>query len=735
MDLRRLFHPRSVAVIGASESEGSYGGQTLVNLETLSYRGRVWAVNPKRSRVHGFECFPSLGDLPEVPDAVVVSVPAASVPAVIEEAGALGSGGAVVYGAGFAEVEGGRELERELIAAARRHELPVCGPNGNGIVSYPERVALWGDALPPREAGGVAIVSQSGNQAVNAISVDRGLRFHTVVSCGNAAVLEAADFLHFLAEEEGVRSVALNLEDDGNGARLCEALAACADAGIGVAVLKVGASEAGASAAAAHTGAVAGDQRVFHALLEEAGAAIAADFHDLLELAKALALRRAPWPHKARDRQADRAVAGETSGLAVLTCSGGDSSAAADEGDRHGLEFPDFSTATRSRLGELLPTAATVANPLDYTAMVWGDRELLREMIAAVADDPAIERVLVFYDEPFGLEGDTKESWDAVLDGILAGAEVASVPVLVSSTLPELLQDHAAARMVDAGVPPIAGLRTGVACAAALGREPGDPERLREIAALARRAAAQPPSPSHHKPRDLLADRASDVRADRAPWFSEHTAKELLRDAGLPVVEGRLASDADEAAAILSELGAPVVAKLSDEELQHKSELGALELDLVTEAQVRDAHGRLLSLGRGAVLVERHVPTGVELLVAARRDAVVPSLAVGLGGIWTEAFDDAAVIPLPASPARVERALRGLRGAELLTGGRGRPELDLGEAARVAAATGEVLFGADLELVELNPVVVYEDGAIVVDALAQATTAIAPAARRAAVTR
>ena len=226
-----------------------------------------------------------------------------------------------------------------------------------------------------------------------------------------------------------------------------------------------------------------------------------------------------------------------------------------------------------------------------------------------------------------------------------------------------------------------------------------------------------------------------DEHATDTRWLSEHAAKELLRDAGLPVVEGRLASDADEAAAILSELGAPVVAKLSDEELRHKSELGALELDLVTEAQVRDAHGRLLTLGRGAVLVERHVPTGVELLVAARRDAVVPSLAVGLGGIWTEAFDDAAVIPLPASPARVERALRGLRGAELLTGGRGRPELDLGAAARVAATTGEVLFSADLELVELNPVVVYEDGAIVVDALAQATTAIAPAASSAAVTR
>jgi acetate---CoA ligase (ADP-forming) len=718
VDLRRLFHPRSVAVVGASESEGSYGGQTLINLGTLSYDGQVWGVNPKRSSVHGYKCFPSLGDLPEVPDAVVVSVPAASVPAVIDEAGALGSGGAVVYGAGFAEVEGGQELERELIAAARRHELPVCGPNGNGIVSYPDRVALWGDALSARDAGSVAIVSQSGNQAVNAISVDRGLRFHTVVSCGNAAVLEAADFLHFLAEEEGVRSVALNLEDDGDGARLCDALAACADAGIGVAVLKVGASEAGASAAAAHTGAVAGDQRVFRALLEEAGAAIAADFHDLLELAKALALDQAPR---------------RSGGLAVMTCSGGDSSAAADEAATMGIEFPPLAESTNDSLRELLPTAATVANPLDYTAMAWGDRELLRDMIAAVADDPAIERVLVFYDEPFGLEGDTKESWEAVLDGILAGAEIASVPVLVSSTLPELLQDHAAARMVDAGVPPIAGLRTGVACAVTLGREPGDPDRLREIGALARRAHQS--GSFDPKPRDLLANRALDVGADRAHWFSEHGAKQLLRDAGLPVVEGRLASDADDAAGILSELGAPVVAKLSDVELRHKSELGALELDLVTEAEVRDAHGRLLSLGRGAVLIERHVPTGVELLVSARRDAVVPSLAVGLGGIWTEAFDDAAVIPLPASPGRVERAIRGLRGAGLLTGGRGRPELDLGAAARVAASTGEVLFSADLELLELNPVVVYEDGAIVLDALAQATTASAPAASNAAVIR
>jgi acyl-CoA synthetase (NDP forming) len=721
VDLQRLFDPRSVAVVGASDREGSYGGQTLVNLETIGYGGQVWGVNPRRDHVYGFECFPSLGELPATPDAVVVAVPAAAVPGVIADAGELGCGGAVVYGAGFGEVEGGRGLEEELLAAARMHELPVCGPNGNGIVSYPRRVALWGDALSPREPGEVAIVSQSGNQAVNAISVRRGLRFHTVVSNGNGAVLQAADFLHHLASEDGVRSVALNLEDDGDGARLCEALAVCADAGIGVAVLKVGSSEAGASAAAAHTGAVAGDQRVFRALLEEAGAVIADDFHDLLELAKALALGR----HQAHDPQANRAVPGgpvdraTSSGLAVMTCSGGDSSAAGDEAERRGLGFPDFSAPTRARLEELVPSAATVQNPLDYTAIIWGERERLRELIVTVADDPAIAQLLIFYDEPFGLEGDPKVSWDAVREGILDGARDSSVPVIVSSTLPELLQDESAARMVEAGVPAIAGLRTGVACAAAVARTPGDPGRLREIAAVARRRAGVTPA----------------RRVDAGRWLAEHDAKQLLRESGLPVVDGRIARDEDDAAAILAELGPPVVAKLSDEELRHKTELGALALDLDTEAQVRSAHRRLRSLGAGAVLIERHVEPGTELLVAARRDGVVPSLVAALGGVWTEVLDDAAIVPLPATAARVERALRGLRGAALLTGGRGQPELDLGAAARLAAAAGELLLEVDLELLELNPVLVYRDGAVVVDALAQASTAAAPAPSTTAVSR
>jgi acyl-CoA synthetase (NDP forming) len=682
VDLSRLLHPRSVAVVGATERPGAYAGQTLLNLELAGYAGEVWGVNPNRSCVYGRPCFPSLRDCPSPPDAVVVAIPAAGVARVVDEAGALGCGGAVVFGAGFGEIEAGAALEAELAAVAAAHELPVCGPNGNGIVALHERAPLWGDALRPFEPGRVALVSQSGNFAVNALTASRGLRLHTVVSCGNSVAPDPAAWVAELATDPGVGSIALYLEADGDGAQLCDALARCAERGVGVAVLKVGSSAAGSAAAAAHTGALAGDQRIFRALVEEAGGAWATDFHELLELAKALALPGA--------RRAGR-------GLAVLTCSGGDSAMAADACERIGIPLPAPAPATRARLRELLPEAATVANPLDYTALIWGDRERLRELVLTAGGDPQVGRVLVLYDQPAGLEGAMEQSWAAVREGIREAAGESAVPVMVASTLPELLDDDAAARFAEAGLAAIAGLRSGLAAAAALGRPAGDPQRLREIAAAAGPGAR-----------------------NGAGWLSEHDAKELLRERGLPVVEGRLVADADDAVAALAEVGGRAAAKLASPSLQHKSDIGALALDITDDAAMRAAHARLVALAvpGAAVLVERMAEPGAELLVSARADGVVPALVIAAGGLWTELLGDVAVIPLPATPERVEEAIAGLRAAPLFTGGRGRPPLDVAAAARLAAATGGLLLDARLALVELNPVFVHERGVTVVDAAA-----------------
>jgi acetate---CoA ligase (ADP-forming) len=697
MDLGRLLRPRSIAVVGASERDGSYAGETLLNLRAAGFEGPVWGVNPKRDSAHGFPCFASLSELPGTPDAVVVGIPAAGVADVVEEAGALGCGGAVVYGAGFREVPPGVEHERRLREAAERHSLPVCGPNGNGIVAVRSRATMWGDALEPLVAGGVALVSQSGNVAVNALATRRALRFHTVVSCGNSSVVDPADWVAALAREDGVRSIALYLEGDGDGALLCDALADCAERGIPVAVLKVGESQAGAAAAAAHTGALAGDQRVFRALVEEAGAAWAADLHDLLELAKALAVPAAEPTQR---------------GLAVLTCSGGDSALAADECARIGLPLALLAPETAARLRELLPEAATVANPLDYTALIWGDEERLRDIVAAVGDDPSVERTLVFYDQ--AADTGRGDSWEAVRRGIVLGAAASAVPVMISSTLPELLDEDAALALMDAGIPAVAGLRTGLACAAALSTPPADPARLREIATATRAAAGSAPA-SGSAPGAALNGRR---------WLSEHEAKELLRRAGVAVVDGRLVADEDDAVLALSELGGHVAVKLSAPSVQHKAELGALSLDVRTEEEMREAHGRLAALGieDSAVLVERMAPPGLELIVAARADAVVPCLMVGAGGIWTEAVDDVAIVPLPASPDRVEGAMRRLRAVgagRAVWAARGRAaSVDLAAAAALAARAGELLVEQGLELLELNPVRVDERGAMAVDAVA-----------------
>lgn len=684
MKLERLLEPRSIAVVGATDRPSAYGDVILRNLERLGFEGPVWGVNPKRDRIRGIPCFASLADLPEPADAVAVAVPAAYVSATVASAADAGCGGAVVVSAGFGEVEGGRELERELRATALDRSFPVCGPNGNGIVSFAKNSAIWGDSVPHLAPGPVAMISQSGNVAVNALGSRRGIGFHTVISSGNAAVCDPADWLIALCAREGVGSVALFLESDGDGAKLAEALACCAEREIGVAVLKVGSSAAGAAAAAAHTGALAGDERVFRALIEEAGGSWARNPHELLELARVLAEPRA------RPRR--------SGGLAILTCSGGDSGIAADEAERYGVDLPPLAEATRARLRELLPDAATVANPLDYTPLIWGETALLSEIVEAAGSDPGIDQVLVIHDTPEDLPSDTVPSWTAHLDGIAQGLDRAKAVPLLASTMPELIDESIARRLAAQGIASVSGVTTAILCARELRRSHASPERLREIAEVARAGHAGP-----------------------CEWLSETQSKDLLRTAGVNVPEGRKAQSASECARAANEIGWPVALKLSGAAIQHKSDIGAIAVGIAGQHELASEADRMLRLPQAAgaeLLVEAMVPQGgLELIVAARSDAVVPALVIGLGGIWTEALGDVLVVPLPASPDRIERALGKLRGASLLHGARGTPAVDVGAVAKAASLIGELLVAEGLSLIEVNPLIAGPDGAIAADAL------------------
>jgi acetate---CoA ligase (ADP-forming) len=692
-DLTPLLEPRSIAVVGATDRPGSYADTVLRNLARAGFDGDVWGVNPRREVVHGRPCVPGVTDLPEPVDAVVVAIPAAGVPEVIADIAARGCGGAVVLSAGFGEIQEGRELERELREIAAAGRLPVCGPNGNGIVAVSSRAPMWGDSVAPLEPGRVALISQSGNLAVNALGSRRGIRYHTVISSGNQAALDASEWLAAICELDGIGSVAMFLEEDGDGERLANSLATCAQRGVGVAVLKAGESSAGARAASAHTGAVAGDHRVFRSLIEEAGGAWARDPHELLELARVLAERRA------RPRG--------VGGLAILTCSGGDSSIAADEANRLGLDLPELSARTRERLAELLPSAASVGNPLDYTAMIWGDTDLLRRITVTVGDDPAVDQLLILYDHPRGLAPEAAAQWAAVRAGIVAGANETGAATLVASTLPDLIDDEATVELASRGVPTVAGLATALLCAKAVRRPLADPDRLRQIAAAARRVAIR-----------------ADVSARSAAsdgWVDEIDAKELLRSAGLPVPAGVVVANEDECGRAVDELGGPVAIKLASPALRHKSDARALRLGVEAPAAARAAYRELRARGgqSGRILVERMEPQGVELLVAARADAVVPALVIGRGGIWAEALDDVAIVPLPAHAERVWRAIHSLRGITAIQRGPGGDAVDLEAAAALAAGVGSLLLEAELDLLELNPVAVQSEGCVTLDAVAR----------------
>jgi acyl-CoA synthetase (NDP forming) len=711
--LDRMLSPVSVAVVGATDRPGSYAAEALLNLGKVGFNGPVWGVNPRRSEVLGFPCVPSVAELPEPVDALIVAIPAAGVPEAIEQAGARGCGGAVVFSAGFGEVRSGLALQAAVVDAADRHRLAVCGPNCNGIVSPGRRVALWGDTLEVAAPGAVALVSQSGNVAVNALATRRGLRFHTVIASGNQAVLDAADYLAWLVATGDVGAIALYLEDDG-GPRLCDGLAACGDVSVPVVVLKVGSTSVGAAAASAHSGALAGDQRVFRSLIEEAGAVWADDVHELLELSKTLAVptvrRGAGGPGASVPDPEPPADSRPTAppGVAIMTCSGGDSAQGADEAQRLGLSLPQLTPATLARLAELLPSAATAANPLDYTAVIWAEVQTLAELVVALGSDPGVRLVVVFYDQPHGMEGAQAEGWAAVREGVMLGAAASPVATLLSSTLPELLDDGAAWELVGAGVPAVAGLRTGLRCAAAMlgvGRRPPDGERLRSIAATARRGEV---------------GRVGGSSVVAGPWLAEHEGKALLRAAGVPVAGGVVVDSLEAAVAARATLGGTIALKLSAASVQHKSDIGGIVLGLASDVAVAVAFGSLAPLALehgGVVLAERMAaPGGLELIVAAHRDGIVPALVIGLGGIWTELLDDVCVLPLPVDEARIRAGLGRLRGAALLFGGRGRPGVDVDALVALARSIGEVLVERTLELVECNPVLVGPRGAIALDA-------------------
>ncbi len=724
-DLRALFAPTSVAIVGAS-LRGHLARIVRDNLRTIGSDAHCHFVNPKYDSLLGEPCYPSLDALPEAPDCVLVALGPGRAAAAVEDAARAGARSVIVPGGGI--IEGGepaRLMQAEVGRIARVHGLALVGPNCMGFIDHTSPSAVYiGDVNPWQPRGVVAGIAQSGSVTDAFVQAGTRIGFSRIVSCGAEVMLDACDYLGYCIDDPETQAIIMFLE----GLKRPERFLALADRalelGKPIAVVKVGRSAQAQASAVAHSGSLAGENRITAAALDAAGVIRCSDLDELLETAELMA-----GCHRL-GRRVGRARTG------VITVSTGEASLIADLAPETGIDLPPVPQAARERLLAALPTLGYVGNPLDP----WGADDPARAYEAAFgafADSGAYDVLALVHDSPYRELLGEVETGTTVASALVGATRDRPdlMPVLISLTSGEV--SHKITRVLHGvgGVPYLRGLREGFRAIALRARW-----EARQAARLARGA---PPREgwiglaADRTPYGLDAPESVGPSPGDRVVLAERESLELLRAAGLPVVEARAAGDAASSSAAAEALGYPVAVKLDAVGLAHKSDIGGVRLGLADAAEVVAAATDVLAAGavagadvRGVMVVPMAAP-GVELIVGLVRDPQYgPAVLVGLGGVLAEVLRDTAVRLAPVSEVDALEMLAELRGADILDGVRGQPPVDRSAVARLIAALGRLgLERPELLAVDLNPVVAGPWGVLAVDALCVVAAGAAPGSR------
>jgi len=698
-DLGRLFAPRSVALVGATDDPSRFGGRVFRYMVRFGFPGRIYPVNPRYSEIQGLKCYPGLRDLPETPDHVGIIVATGRVFDTLGDCAALGVPCATVYSAGFAETgtPEGRARQEKLAAFARSSGMRILGPNCNGLINFVDAFAMTSTGAisgPRRAPGNVGVVSQSGGLGqINIMwrAQEAGLGISYQASCGNEADIDTLDVVRFMLRSETTDVVLLAVEAFRDGAKLRAVAEEAADRGKPIVVLKFGRTEAGSRAAASHTGAVAGVDDIYDAAFRQYGLIRVNECNELYEMAVLLRHRR--WPRGRR--------------MASVAATGGNIVQLADVGAGLGIAWPPYAEQTQSVLGELMPGFGSVGNPTDMTSMATGEPEAYRKALQAIADDPNIDAVAPIF--AFVSRRDL-DLGAAFVNGCAKPA--AMIWVGGCTDQPEFSRRD----LVEAGMPVY---RDATPCLAAMRAAMGYGEMLAARAAGERQCA---------RPAGINADAAQRQLAQAGSTLTEHEAKLLLAEYGLPVTREQLATGADEAVTVACRLGGTVALKIDSADIPHKTEAGAIRLGLTGREAITRAYDEVVAAARryapgariNGVLVQEMAQPGVELMLGVIRDPTFgPVVAVGIGGIHVEVLRDMAYRVAPVNHLDAAAMLRELRGYRLLEGVRGQPRCDIDAVCDLLVRLSwlAVDLGDVIAELDINPLVVHETGALVVDAL------------------
>jgi acetyltransferase len=718
-NLDKLFNPASVALIGATDRDGSVGSVVLRNLHRARFHGALMLVNPQHRELDGMRVYPDVASLPQAPDLAVIATPPDTVPRLIAELGERGTKAAVVITAGFGELGGhGKALQQAALDAARPHLLRLVGPNCVGVMVPGIGLdASFSHLAPP--PGGVAFVSQSGAMitAILDWAAPRKIGFSHVVSLGDMADVDFGDMLDFLAADAHTHAILLYVEGIIHGRKFMSAARAAARAKP-VLVLKAGHSAAGAKAVHSHTGALAGSDAVCEAAFARAGMLRVGTMAELFDAAETLALTR--------DQIGDR--------LAIVSNGGGAGVLATDTLAAAGGRLAELAPETISQLSQVLPPTWSHGNPVDIIGDAPGTR--YANAIKTLVADHGIDALLVL-NCPTAL-ADPDTAAQAVIDTLaaLSPATLRGRNVF-TAWLGERMAAPARRRFEGAGIPTYDTPEAAVS---------GFLHRVRYQRNQTLLMETPPARPDPFEP-DIEAVRAQiadALKAERS-WLDAEGVAIVLGAYGIPQPLSRNAATAGEAAAAASEIGFPVALKIRSPDITHKSDVGGVVLGLRDPAAVRDAVEAMLRRVRieradariDGVLVQQMIerPGAVELLAGLSEDAVFgPVVVFGQGGTAVEIVNDSAIalppLNLPLARWQMERT----RVWRLLQAYRGKPAAALDAVAEILIRLGQMAADhPEIRELDINPLLADANGVVAVDARIRVSKADTPGAGRLAI--
>jgi acetate---CoA ligase (ADP-forming) len=701
-----MLEARSIALVGASPRPGTFGQRMVAEVIRSPSRPEVHLVNPRYAEIAGRRCVPSLADLDDPVDLVLLGVPDAALEQQLALAARRGDRSAVIFGNAHEDQPppGQPGLRERLAAVARSAGLQLCGAGCMGFVNVARGLRAIGYAEPePPPAGPVALVTHSGSVFSTMLRARRGVGYTVAVSSGQELVTAAASYLDYALGLPETRVLALVLEAIREPGQLRRVLALAAARDLPVVLLAAGRSAGGRAMVAAHSGALAAGDGSWEALARAYGVHRVGDLAELTDTLELFAIGR---------RVVSRPGAAPGRGLASVHDSGLERAHAADLAQDVGVPFAAIGETTRARLAEILDPGLTPANPLD----VWGTgantRGLFASSLITLAGDPSVDAVALAVDLVRELDGD--ESYPlAALDA----AAQTTKPLVVLGNLAGAVDPDQATRLRQHGIPVLEGLRTGLLAL----RHLLDHAERAPTAVAPGTGSPGPASPGTACPGAACArrDRGAALLAagvtGGAPWL------ELLREYGIVTATAREASDADGVLAAAEETGYPVVLKTADPAVTHKSDARGVRLGLRDRAELARAYADLSARLGPRVLVCASVPAGTELAVGIARDPDLgPLIVVGAGGVLVELLADRAVALPPVDEHTARQMLAGLRAARLLAGVRGAPPADLAAVVRAIVSVSAVAaeLGGQLAALDVNPLICGPDGAVAVDVLA-----------------